>query len=524
MTERQARLGDATRAADAFRVLDKFVDHPYLVPNSVEARDYQLNLARTALRQNTLIVLPTGLGKTIVAVLTIAETLRTRKGSVLLVAPTRPLSLQHVETMQRLLRDEGLIHHFSGELPPVKRKELWGKGILVVATPQTIRNDLAEGRYDLRGVSLVIFDEAHRAVGDYAYVEIAQRLRAENPAARILGLTASPGATKERVHGVARSLHVEVIEGRDAASDDVASYVKPVTPEIVKVALTPTMRSLHQEFQAILNEQEARLRQMQVVFGERNFGVTKRELIGIIQGRGRARGTPGPPNWPAIAVAQKALYATICLEHLETQGLVPLKRYLDRMTGKEDDAKRAEKTFLKDPRVQKVHERLSKGIESSHPKVDELVRRLRADLATKPDLTAIVFAQFRDTIDSLQDAFTAAGITCGRLVGQQTKRDQTGQSQDEQREVLARFAGRGFNVLLSTSIGEEGLDIPQVDLVVFYEAVPSEIRAVQRRGRTGRTVAGRVLVLIAEGTRDEAFLRSQEAKEGKMKRLIRRYA
>ncbi|HLE47986.1 MAG TPA: helicase-related protein, partial [Candidatus Thermoplasmatota archaeon] len=280
----------------------------------------------------------------------------------------------------------------------------------------------------------------------------------------------------------------------------------------------------HQEFQAILNEQEARLRQMQVVFGERNFGVTKRELIGIIQGRGRARGTPGPPNWPAIAVAQKALYATICLEHLETQGLVPLKRYLDRMTGKEDDAKRAEKTFLKDPRVQKVHERLSKGIESSHPKVDELVRRLRADLATKPDLTAIVFAQFRDTIDSLQDALNAAGITCGRLVGQQTKRDQTGQSQDEQREVLARFAGRGFNVLLSTSIGEEGLDIPQVDLVVFYEAVPSEIRAVQRRGRTGRTVAGRVLVLIAEGTRDEAFLRSQEAKEGKMKRLIRRYA
>ena len=527
VAERQARLGEAAPStpADAFEVEGGFVKHPYLVPNSVEARDYQLNLARTALQRNTLIVLPTGLGKTVVAVLAIAETLRTRKGTVLLVAPTRPLSLQHAETMRRLLRDEGLIHQLSGETQPARRAELWGKGILVVATPQTIRNDLAQGRYDLTGVSLVIFDEAHRAVGEYAYVELGKRLRHDNPDARVLGLTASPGAQKERIHEVARSLDVQVIEARDAASHDVAPYVKGITPEIVRVPLTPTIRSLHQEFQGLLNEQEAQLRRMQVMFGERSFGLTKRELVGIIQGRGRAKGSgAGPPNWPAIAVAQKALYATICLEHLETQGLVPLKRYLDRMVEKEDEAKRAEKSFLKDPRVQKVHERLSKGIESSHPKIDELVQRLRADVAKDPGFTAMVFAQFRDTVDSIHEALAASGIKSERLVGQQRRGEQAGQSQNEQQRVLERFARREFNVLVSTSIGEEGLDIPQVDLVVFYEAVPSEIRAVQRRGRTGRTVAGRVLVLVAEGTRDEAFLRSQEAKEGKMKRLIQRFS
>ena len=47
-----------------------------------------------------------------------------------------------------------------------------------------------------------------------------------------------------------------------------------------------------------------------------------------------------------------------------------------------------------------------------------------------------------------------------------------------------------FNVLVSSSIGEEGLHVPDVDLVVFYEAVPSEIRYIQRRGRTGRTTPG----------------------------------
>ena len=46
--------------------------------------------------------------------------------------------------------------------------------------------------------------------------------------------------------------------------------------------------------------------------------------------------------------------------------------------------------------------------------------------------------------------------------------------------------------LVATSIAEEGLDIPEVDLVVFYEPIPSEIRYIQRRGRTGRKTAGNV--------------------------------
>jgi Fanconi anemia group M protein len=258
------------------------------------------------------------------------------------------------------------------------------------------------------------------------------------------------------------------------------------------------------------------------VHGTRNFGVTKRELIQIIKGRGRM-GTPGPPNFGIMQLAQKALYATICLEHLETQGLVPLRRYLERMAEKED-AKRVEKSFLLDPRVQKVRERLSKGIESSHPKVDVLLESLKGLVAQKPDALVMVFAQFRDTIAALQETLDAAGLKTGRLVGQQAKGDEKGQKQGEQRDILERFARREFNVLLSTSIGEEGLDVPQVDLVVFYEAVPSEIRAVQRRGRTGRTFAGRVLLLITKDTRDEAFYRSSLAKEGKMKRLIGRFA
>ena len=76
--------------------------------------------------------------------------------------------------------------------------------------------------------------------------------------------------------------------------------------------------------------------------------------------------------------------------------------------------------------------------------------------------------------------------------------------------------------MAATSIGEEGLDIPSVDTVVFFEPIPSEIRSIQRRGRAGRLRAGKVVVLITEGTRDEGHLHSSRKKEENMKKIVGR--
>ena len=89
-------------------------------------------------------------------------------------------------------------------------------------------------------------------------------------------------------------------------------------------------------------------------------------------------------------------------------------------------------------------------------------------------------------------------------------------SQKEQKKMLDDFRNGMFNVLVATSIGEEGLDIPKVDLVVFYEPIPSAIRSIQRRGRTGRQEKGRVIILMVKGTRDEAYRWVAHHKEKKM--------
>lgn len=512
----QERLDEASTPR-AFAVVDGYVDHPFLRARSVEAREFQLRIAERALRENTLVVVPTGLGKTLIAALVAAELLRQKRGTVLLLAPTRPLVLQHADTMRSLLRDEGLIHPLVGSVSPKERARLWNSGVLLTATPQTVRNDLAAGRYDLSALSLVIFDEAHRAVGDYAYVEISARLRLDNPHARVLALTASPGAKRERIQEVVSNLGTTQAEMRDPTSEDVSEYVQKVQLEPIFVELTPTLRRIAKPFEEILAEHEAKLRTLGVVKGERKFGLTKRELVSLLQSLGRSR------FYPALYSAAMAHYARLCIDYVEVYGLDALKRYLDRQQAR-TDLKRNEKSFLNHPKTKEAIELLSKGIEQTHPKVDRLIEVLRAQRARKPDSIAIVFAQYRDALSGLKETLDRAGFAAERFIGQAKRAGDAGLAQDAQKDVLARFARREFPILLSTSVGEEGIDVPQVDLVAFYDAVPSEIRSIQRRGRTGRTVAGRVVLLVTKDSSDEGAYWAGQKREAKMKRLVSGYA
>ncbi len=508
---------DAPSGPSPFPTLDGFVEHPFLKPRTVASREFQVQVAERALRENTLVVVPTGLGKTLIAVLVAAELLRRRRGTVLLVAPTRPLALQHAETLRRHFRDEGLVVLLSGEVAPARRGDLWGKGLLIVATPQTIRNDLARGRYDLTPLMLVIFDEAHRAVGDYAYVELGARLRLENPGARVLGLTASPGAQRERLAEVRRNLSIAAVEAREATSADVQAYVQPVDVEPRWVDLTPTLRRVTKPLHDLLVEKESKLRSWGLVRGERPYGLTKKELIMLQQTLGRSGFFAG------LHAAALAHQAKLCVDYGEVYGLDALRRHFARFRSR-PDLSRNEKSFLNHAKVKEVLDLLDKGIESSHPKMDALQTVLKTLAMRRPDFLAVVFTQYRDSIPSILETVGAAGFTAERFVGQADRPGSDGLSQEEQRDVLDRFRRRAFRVLVSTSVGEEGIDVPQVDCVVFYDAVPSEIRAIQRRGRTGRTVAGRVVLLLARGTADEGALKAAARKEAKMRSLVGRYA
>jgi Fanconi anemia group M protein len=181
-----------------------------------------------------------------------------------------------------------------------------------------------------------------------------------------------------------------------------------------------------------------------------------------------------------------------------------------------DAHSKADTQFLKHAKVREAI-RLANESGVEHPKLAKTGWVVREQFMRKPDSKVIVFAHYRETADRVTQELTRIpGIRAMRFVGQASRGEDIGLTQKEQVAILEQFRAGEVNVIVATSIGEEGLDIPQVDLVVFYEPVPSEIRTIQRRGRTGRSAAGRVVMLVTKDTRDEAYFYSARRKERKM--------
>ncbi len=496
--------------------VDGFVSHPLLEKNSVEYRDFQVELAREAATSNLLVVVPTGLGKTVVALLGAAEMMKITGKKVLFLAPTRPLVMQHLDTFRKYFIIKSLAL-FTGSTPAEDRKKLWYSSKVIFATPQVIGNDIASGMYSLGDVAFCIFDEAHRAVGNYSYVQVAEKCR--DGGVRILGLTASPGSKKAKIEDIIHALNIGKVETRSREDIDVTSYVRDVDETVVRVDLDSEMKELLQPIDAMLHEKITKLQRMGFLRYKKAEFVSRKDLLSVRAGI-MARGRRGGYLFGAMHNSIVAIHAYHCSELLETQGIGPLRLYLDRMAASEKLSK-VEKSFLNDGRIVKVRELLSATGSTSHPKVEKLVEIVKGQLETRKDSLVIVFTQYRDTIEVITSALEKEGISHGKFIGQADRGKEKGMSQKQQKETVGLFSSRRFNVLVASSIGEEGIDIPDVELVVFYEPIPSEIRYIQRKGRTGRSSIGKVAILVANGTRDEAYLRASSKREKKMNSIVR---
>ena len=487
--------------------------HELLRRGAVEERAYQVNIAKACLGRPTLVVLPTGMGKTVVAAMVIAETLRRKGGRILFLAPTKPLVEQHAASLRDVLVVDR-IALFTGEATsPEERELLWRENKIVVSTPQVIRNDLRAERFTLEDVSLIVFDEAHRAVGDYAYVDVARAYKAV-PGRLALGMTASPGSSAEKILEVCSNLGITAVEIRTEYDADVVPYVHGLAIQRVAVDAPNVAKDLRALLRTVFDEQVERLKKAGFLQGKPRptlkdllaAGDEARKALDAGQKDGRLYGVI-----TAQAIAMKANHA---IGLAETQGLGALRSFFDRIEA--DARSKADVQFLKHAKVQEAM-KVARGTSDEHPKINKTLWVVREQFLAKPDSKIIVFTHYRDTADRMtQEIAKLPGIRPVRFVGQSTRGEDVGLSQKEQFAILERFKRGEVNVIVATSIGEEGLDIPQVDLVVFYEPVPSEIRTIQRRGRTGRSAAGRVVMLVTKDTRDEAYLYSARRKERKM--------
>ncbi len=510
-----------------WRVVEGLVEHPLLRPGVIRALPFQIEAARVGLEEDLLVVLPTGLGKTVVAALIVAEVLRRQDSKVLILAPTRPLVQQHSDSFRQWLVPLRTAR-FTGTVRRPVREGSWADADIIFATPEIVQNDLVAERYDLKEVALVVFDEAHHAVGKYVYVPIAERYRAERPVGgHILALTASPGGRDEHIEEVVAALGVTRIEAHSREDPGVAEYVQPIDVDYLWVDLAPVSVAIRTDLQTAAHATGRKLQKMGFLRKKPIDSISVKDLIAL---RSEIFARPGPMvrKFGPLFHQLVLLHLHHAQERLETQGVAPFLQYLERVAAKEKPS-RGDLAFLKLPEVAAARtvaaHFLENSKEASHPKLDALVGLVRETLDAARDrpVRILVFAQYRDTIQSIQEVLEVNGWAVARFVGQATRdKEDKGMSQKDQARVLAGFRAGQFPVLVASSVAEEGLDIPDVDLVVFFESVPSEIRAIQRRGRTGRSSVGRVTVMLTRETRDVRYQAAEVRRERAMRRIVRR--
>ena len=500
------------------------ISHPLLVENEIEARAYQLEATNASLSSSTLLVLPTAMGKTAVQWMVIAETLRKNNGMALLLAPTNALVDQQHRGLDRVmnLQDGETIARMTGATPPTKRKGAWEEHRIVVATPQVVRNDAQNGILNLSKVSVLIVDEAHRATGNAAVAQIGDMLMEANSNATILGATASPGWNESAVEEVCQRLHLEGIHVRGSDEPMLKPYSSPLEIQEIRVPVPSELREMAAPLETWLEA---------IISRERRLGHYIRSgtisMGGLNEAMQRVQA--------AIARDERIAYRSagdigiaIRLHNLSNllvcQGIAASREAIRRMQTRlklKEKGERKLKEFLDDSRIRNLEEKLE-GMDEIHSKVSFTRRVIRQEISRNPDGRMIIFANYRDTVAAIVSFIEdIPGIKPTPFVGQ-ANRDKDGMSHSEQIERLDAFRNGEYNVLVTTSVGEEGLDIPRADLVLFYEPVGSEIRTIQRRGRTGRHNSGTVYVLIAQDTRDEGATAAAAKREERMLIAIRR--
>jgi Fanconi anemia group M protein len=501
-----------------------YTEHPLVREGAVEYRLYQENIAKEAYKRNTLVILPTALGKTVISALVAAKILYNyRDKRVLVMAPTRPLVMQHRESFVKILKlrgDDTPI--LTGKMPAKYREVVWQENARTIfATPQVVKNDILHHGLSLRDFGLLIFDECHRAVKDYAYTEVAKRYISEAPYPLILGMTASPGADPKRVKAVCDALFIEHVEYRSETDDDVRPYLHPIELEWKRVSLPDEYKHLGKLLRDMLDSKLQWLCRYHILHRKPEY-ITRRELIAagdelrhrLQESSSRGKGM----IYAAIMTQSLSLTLFHALELLESQGIHALRAFLERVKSQRS-TKRSYARLLKDPAYLELEQELA-SLSVEHPKLSILTNCIQDQLDRKPTSRILVFTQYRDTASHLVDKLSGIPeVKVERFVGQASRLNDRGLTQDEQAGKLKRLREGEINALVATSIAEEGLDIPEVDLVIFYEPVPSEIRYIQRRGRTGRIAPGKVIILVAESKFDLAYLYSSRRKVERMRNV-----
>ncbi|XP_055600531.1 uncharacterized protein LOC129749550 [Uranotaenia lowii] len=546
--------GMQLRKNDRYQGFDNNAGDSWIYPTNYPVRKYQFTITQAALFKNTLVVLPTGLGKTFIAAVVMYNLYRWYPtGKVIFMAPTRPLVNQQIEACYKIM---GIPKEDTAEMTGKQlrknRSELWQSKRVFYVTPQVVLADInsPEQNFPTDSIKLVVIDEAHKAKGRYAYTEVIKAISATNKQFRVLALSATPGRTLEDVAEVLRNLLISHIEVRWENSIDVSPYTFKKNIRTVVIPLGPTLSQIRDRYIELIDPYVRRLMDANVISGH-----TRNLSSGwLVMEQKRFREAcliQRHPNYTAINSdfsAGMSMYHA--MELLVRHGVRAFLNFFEDDSGSKPEEKFFVakdirlKAFLDElreeygrnplaifnnvgaPMPNGVVPRISadEKIDFGHPKFAILERHLREHFENHPDSKVIVFCEFRDSVAMIHrlllqnrplvkpKCIVGQGGTAGGL---------RAVTQKEQIAAMRDFRAGLCNTLIATCVAEEGIDVGEVDLIVCFDITKNPTRFVQRIGRTGRQRVGRVLMLVTEGKEHETLKEVLASKDKTNQKLSR---
>ena len=497
-------------------------------------RDYQFSIVARGLYHNMLVALPTGLGKTFIAATIMLNWFRwTTDAQIVFVAPTKPLVSQQVKACFEIAGiPKSATTMLTGGISPGLRAEEWQSKRVFFMTPQTIVNDLKTGICDPKRLVLIVVDEAHRATGGYAYVEVVKFLKRFNQSFRVLALTATPGSSIESVQEVIDGLGISRVEIRTEESIDIRQYVHSRKIETVLFENSEEMVMVMDLFSRALQPVLDKLNGMNAYWAKDPMTLTP---YGCNQAR---------QKWMASDAGRKAnmgiksmvntifsLLASLShgIELLKFHGIGPFYRKVlafrnEIHTNGKKGGKYSNQVNESQPfstMMSRVQIWINNPDFVGHPKLEYLQSVIMNHFldagdgrgASDPSGTRVmVFSHYRDSAEEIARVLkrNEPMIRPHVFVGQATSKGSDGMDQKTQLATIKQFQKGIYNTLVATSIGEEGLDIGEVDLIICYDASASPIRMLQRMGRTGRKRAGNIVVTLMKGKEENNFVKAKD--------------
>ena len=489
--------------------------------DGIEARGYQIAATQACIRCSTLLVMPTGFGKTAVQWNCIADALDSGIEKIVITAPTVGLvEQQRRMILERIQIDSERVRAYTGSDRPAKRGDIWNEGTIIVATPQVIRNDVDSGLIHLNNVGLLIIDEAHHAKGNHATAQVADRYQSQASEPWLVAATASPGSTQNAIRQLWNRLNVNRIFVAKREDDLLKPYAVDMNIATIRVMLDAKTLALLEPLEAHQFEETDALKRQGFL------APTGHLTAGLIEEAAQrasiAISRRDPRGYDAARRISDVRRMHMLLDLLKTQGLRSARSYLERADEQLREGERSTSRFLKKKVVHSFRQAVQ-GMDECHPKPAYVRQLVQEHLEEHPDERILIFSEYRDTVDHLVDDLNQIpNAIVDRFIGQSKRGKREGMSQKQQLEQLERFRNGDMNVLVATSVGEEGLDVPSASMVLFYEPVSSAIRTIQRRGRTARERSGSVHVPVANDTRDVHVLHASRNREKRMHSVLGR--